>query len=818
VDGRLDDPSWASGTIATDLVQRRPNPGAVATLPTEARILYDAEALYVGIRLFDPDPRTIVAPYPRRDDETTSDWVFVELDSRHDRRTGFSFGLNPRGVQVDGVWFGDTRYDTAWNAVWEGAAHIDELGWTAEFRIPFSQLAYSTGGEDAEGGPSEAVFGLNVYRYNPSRGETSNWSPRLPSLAGIVSNFNELRLQVPARRARLELAPYVSAGASISGGLDLRAGLGTVFTLAAAAHPDFGQVEADPSEVNLTTFETQLTERRPFFVEEAGLFAFDLGLPLTTRGNSLAFEQAFYSRRIGRAPRLGTPSGALAFESPGAAALLGAVKVTGRTADGWSVGALSAVTGSETARFQAEDGSLGSLKVDPYTGFAIGSVARDFAAGRSAIGMITTFTDRQGMTPALTALLPRRALTAGINARHRFASDTYEATAFVLGSRTEGTPDAIAGVLHGPGHYTQRPDATHLDGGTVGDAASGFVAQARLARIGGEHWRFAFAAHAVSPRLELNDAGFQRNADWLVALGSLTYQHEQPSRRLRRWSVGSSQLGAGWSFGGERRAAVVNLTAGADLHNYWGGSLRYDHELAALSTEALRGGPALLMPPRDAFELSLYSDTRRVSQATIEVAGFREPATESHDLVVTPTLSLRPSDRLGLALGPSFTTRTNGWQFVGASPTSGGPRYLVGRLDQDTASLTLRADLALASRLTLQLYAEPFASRGRFSSFQEVVSPRAPRAADRVRPLVDVPPSVTDPSYHVRDLRANVVLRWEYRPGSTLFVVWTQDRHGTGDGTFRNPALELSDALRPAPTDTVLVKLSYWFAPHGHRQ
>jgi uncharacterized protein DUF5916/cellulose/xylan binding protein with CBM9 domain len=778
IDGRLDDAAWAQAPVATDLVQRRPHPGAAATLRTEARILYDTDALYVGVRLLDPAPQSIVAPYPRRDDETTSDWVFVEIDSRHDRRTAFSFGLNPRGVQVDGVWFDDVLYDFAWNAVWEGAARIDGGGWSAEFRLPFSQITYSAQGTPEADGALEAVFGLNVYRYNPARGETSNWSPRLPSQAGIVSNFHDLHLRVPASRSRLELLPYLSAGDGFSGGVDLRARLGSFLTLTAAVNPDFGQVEADPSEVNLTTFETQLTERRALFVEDAGLFAFDLGLPLSTRGNSLALEQAFYSRRIGR--------------------LRGTAKLAGRTAGGWSVAGLAAVT-------------------EPRTAYGVTRVSRDFNRGRSAVAAIATGCQREDTVPAAGTPLPRRSFALGVNGRHRFASDTYEATAFALGARSEGRAEAMAAVLHGPGHYTQRPDALHLDAGRAGESASGFAAQARLARIGGDHWRWSFATHAVSPRLHLNDAGFQRNADWLAAVASLTYQHETPGRVWRRWSIGSSQIGAGWSFGGERRAAVFNLTASADLMSYYGGSVRWDHELPALQTEALRGGPALLMPSRDALALSLYSDTRRTTQATLDVSAFREAATDSGQVVVTPGVSLRPADRLAFSLGPSLAWTANAWQYVGAVPAAQGTRYVLGRLEQRTASLTLRADLAFTPRLTLQLYAQPFASRGSFGSFQEVAAPRAPRVEDRVRPLGPGAAGLPDPGYHVRDLRANLVLRWEYRPGSALFAVWTQQRHDSGSEPFLGPARELWGTFRAAPDNSFLLKVSYWLAPRKGR-
>ncbi len=831
IDGRLDEPTWDAAATATDLVQRRPDPGALATLRTEARVLYDESALFVGVRLLDPSPEKILAPYARRDDYILSDWVFVELDSRHDRRTAFSFGVNPRGVQVDGAFSNDVDFDLAWNAVWESAARISAEGWEAEYRIPLSQLAYAVEGGSGEGSVP-AVFGLNVYRYNANRGEAANWSPRLPSRNGMVSHFNELELRVPARRARLEVTPYASvthAGdTSASGGVDLRAGLGPAFTLATAVHPDFGQVEADPSEVNLTAFETLFTERRPLFTENAGLFAFDMGLPLATRGNSFAAEQAFYSRRIGRPPRLPF-AGASTGEGPAGATLLGAARLTGRTSAGWSAGGLLAVSDRETAEFLDAAGRQDSLRVEPLTQYGVARVAKDFRRGASAVGAVATFAGRSRMTPDLAALLPRRAFAAGVDARHRFGRDEYQATGFLLGSQIEGTPEAIARVLHGPGHFSQRPDATHLGAGELASSASGFAGQARLARIGGEHWRWTLAGRVMSPRLELNDVGFQRNADWRVAFASLTYQHERPGPLLRRWAVGSRQVAWGWSFGGERRAAVMNLSAEADLRSYWGGSFSLDHELPALQIEALRGGPALLMPSRDTASVSLYTDTRRPSQARLELRGFREAATGSHQLVVAPTIDLRASDRLSFSLGPSLEWTSNAWQYVGSPLAAGRARHLLARLDQGTVSLTTRLDLAFSPRLSLQLYAQPFASRGDFGEYKEVIEARARDVEDRVRSIgddmtaaggrvcFDFSPDETaclpDPAYRVRDLRLNVVLRWEHRPGSALFVVWTQDRHGAPAVDSRlAPVRDLFGVFDAKPSNTFLVKLSYWLA------
>ena len=263
IDGRLDEPAWNEAPVATGFVQASPRPAAPASLRSEARVLVDEEAIYFGFRYFDPEPAKILAPLARRDDETISDWAFVEIDSRHDRRSGFSFGVNPRGVQVDGLWSQDVNYDASWNAVWEAAARIDSEGWTAEIRIPFSQLPFRLPPEG-----SDLVWGINFYRYSPGHGEKSNWSPRFAGLAGVVSQFNDLHLPAPSRVRRLEVTPYLAprAGNDLQGGpqrgrkqeveagADLKVGLGSSFSLTATLLPDFGQDEADPSQVNLTAY------------------------------------------------------------------------------------------------------------------------------------------------------------------------------------------------------------------------------------------------------------------------------------------------------------------------------------------------------------------------------------------------------------------------------------------------------------------------------------------------------------------------------------------------------------------------------------
>jgi hypothetical protein len=841
IDALLDEPAWCAAPPVTDFVQSRPSPGAIATLPTLARVLYDDAAIYVAIRLFDPHPDSIVAPYPRRDDETTSDWLFVEIDSRFDRRTGFSFGVNPRGVQVDGSWWGDVNYDAAWNAVWESAARIDSLGWIAEYRIPFSQLPLA---RSAPGEP--LVWGINFYRHSPHRGETSNWAPRLPTVVGVVSHFNELRgLTVPPRRAGIELVPYtavsgsrrqadgvagsMSSDLSATAGGDLRLRPTPSTTVAVSVHPDFGQVEADPSQINLTTFETFLPEQRPLFVEGADVFQFNSTLTFASRGTSFDQESPFYSRRIGRSPHLGCPEGAADCHAPATTTLLAAARASTRTADGWSGGLFHAWTAPEHASFLDTLGIRQRAVSEPLTSFTVARGLREFNDGRSAVGVMGTFVRRLGMDGGADSALGRQALVLGAEGRARFASDRYEASGFALVSRVSGSIPAIATLRREPRHGYERPTA--LDVPATADAPhgvlSGLSAQARLAHIDGR-LQWGVATRLVSRGFEANDAGFGRNADWILLAADWKYQVFRPGHFIRRWSVGSSQLGAGWTFEGERRAAIANLTISADLHNYWGASLSLDHELAAYDPEMLRGGPALLLPGRDRWALNAYTDTRRRWQLTLDLSGGREPATGSAEGTLSPALSAFVTDRLQLGLAPSAGFVRAGWQYVGQPrDSSGRAHYILGALHQTTASLTTRVTYAFSAHFTLQLYAQAFLSGGRYQDFKEVTASAAAEPRDRVTvlgPRLGHDPTATgyvvdaglpaefgfaDPAFSDRELHLNLLLRWEFLPGSTIFLVWTQERASDRVGPF-DIGRDLHRLWRTPSNNVLLMKMSYW--------
>lgn len=840
IDGRLDERVWHDAPAARNFVQSIPNPGTPARWRTEARVAFDAHNLYVAVRLFDPHPDSIVAPYPRRDDETVSDWAFVEIDSRHDRRTGFGFGLNPRGVQADGAWSNGATYDNTWDGVWEGAARIDSAGWTAEYRIPLSLLPSNPSPDGT------VIWGFNIYRFVARSGEASDWSPRLPTYADVISHFNTLSgVVVPPETRTIALTPYVALSATRvpaepgdplappngtrpTAGLDFSYRLSPAASLTGTIHPDFGEVEADPSEINLTTFESLFTERRPFFVSDAQQFQFPLSLSFTTRDDAFDSEQPFYSRRIGRAPLGAVPGDARFSDAPANTTIAGAIKVTGRTESGWSFGVLDAVTETAHARIVDSTGSVTTLDLQPLANATVARVVREFDAGRGSIGAIATAVVHRGIDTAFDAAAPRESYAAGLDGR-RLIGGLYEVSGFALASDVSGTPRGLTSIFHGPGHYLQRPDAAYAHDDTTRTSATGGAAQLRVARVAGAHWRWSTVLHALSPRLDVNELGFQRNADWLIAAGSLMYYDFQPAR-WHYWGIGFDQLGAGWDFGGERRATMASVSALAELPDYWDVTVGARYDAAALSTDALRGGPALLLPPRETLGGTVTTSGRSTTQLTLTGSYWFEPATGSRSLTLAPQLVARVSDRLRFTVGPSWTHTANAWQFVDHDTIAPASVNIIARLRQETVSLTGRAIYAFSPDLTIELYAEPFVSAGRYDAFKTVAAPRAARIDQRVVPVApgrlhyDAPSrtytldaggtatTFADPDFNTKNFNANAVMRWQFLPGSTLFVVWSQQRAiENTNGTLDLPR-DASALFAASPSNTLLVKVSYWLS------
>lgn len=836
IDGLLDDDIWKRAEPVTDFTQREPNPGNPSAFGTIARVAYDEDAVYIALRMLDTNPAEIVSRLTRRDDvSSASDRVGVYFDSYLDRRTAFEFLTTPRGAQADAQLSEDTREDFTWDAVWEVETRVDSLGWTAEFRIPLSQLRYS--GSRAA---TSLIWGLQFMREHGRTGEVSFWAPILPNTGRIVSMFGELHGdRVVVAPHRLEVLPYTLAkvtrepgsaanpfysrnATGTSAGADLKYGISSNLTLTATINPDFGQVEADPSVVNLGSFETFYTEKRPFFTEGSEIFRW-----------TLAPEGSlFYSRRIGRAPQR-TPSvvsGGFA-DSPPSARILAAAKLSGKTANGWGVGVLHAVTEEATAEIADANGVITSEPVEPMTNYSVLRLTRDFRNGRSGVGFIGTSTIRN-LSDTRLEFLRDNAFTSGVNWFHRFGNNQYQSTGWLVGSALHGRVGAINAVKRNSVHRFQRPDAYHIDFDTTATSMFGWAGESTTRRIAGSRvWAAGIGVR--SPGFDANDIGFQSFADLIYTRANFGYRHFQPGRFLRSWIFDSNWI-PGWSFGGELLRNTLDATVAGTAKNLSTGSLFVQTWLPVTTPWDLRGGPGLKLPMYTDWSLALATNSRqRISyDLTNNGTWYRDGA--GYYFSLAPRVTFRPSGATTFSVAPRVVWNRNQAQYIRTASAAGAPHYIMGDLHQTTGALVGRASVAISPTLAFDLYAQPFVSGGTYRSIKEVTAPGASSydaryttfGSNRIhfdpatnRYSIDLQPdgvtdfSIPSPNFNVRQLRSNAVMRWEYRPGSTLYLVWTQAR----DDDRLNNGVSLDrdfDRLFSVPAKNILLlKVSYWLTP-----
>ena len=835
IDGFLDDPVWSGTEVTTGFSQREPEPGKPSSYRTEARVVYDDDAVYVALRMFDDRPNEIISRLTRRDDlSSASDRVGVYLDSYRDRRTAFAFFTTPRGAQADAQLSEDVREDLTWDAVWEVETQTDAQGWSAEFRIPLSQLRYS--GSRTTG---SLVWGLQFLREHGRSGEISFWAPILPNAGRIVSLFGELhgdrvveaprRLEVlPYSLARLtrepgsEQNPFYSRNATgASAGADLKYGITSNLTLTATINPDFGQVEADPSVVNLGTFETFFTEKRPFFTEGSEMFRW-----------AMAPEGAmFYSRRIGRAPQRfpSVPPNGFA-DAPITARILGAAKLSGKTANGWGVGFLHALTEEASAGVADATGNIVSEPVEPLTNYSVARLSRDFRNGRSGIGFIGTSTIRR-LSDARLEFLRDNAFTSGINWFHRFGNNQYQTTGWLVGSALHGNAGAINAVKRNSVHRFQRPDAYHIDFDSTATSMFGWGGESTTKKIAGSRvWGAGIGVR--SPGLDVNDIGFQSLADLIYTRANFGYRHFQPGRVLRSWTFDSNWI-PGWSFGGELVRNTLDASVVATARNLSTGSLFVQTWLPVTSPWDLRGGPGLKLPMYTDWSLSLATNQRRRISFDITNNATWYAENAGYYFSLLPRATFRPSAATTFSLAPRMVWNRNQAQYIRTS-FAGSPHYIMGDLHQTTAALVARASVAVSPTLAFDLYAQPFVSGGTYRDIKEVTAPGASSYSARYttfgsnrisfnpatnRYSVDLQPdgvadfALPNPNFNVRQLRSNAVMRWEYRPGSTIYLVWTQSRDD--DRLDNGVSLDRDfDRLFGVPAKNILLlKVSYWLTP-----
>jgi hypothetical protein len=836
IDGRLDEAVWSTVAKHSGFVQRFPRDSDPPSVDTRFAIVYDDDAIYVGVWADDPQPELIRALLTRRDVEAPADSLIIAFDSYHDRRTAYAFQLNAAGVQRDMLLFDDTNQDDTWDAVWTGNVAVTQSGWTAEYRIPLSQLRFASA--------DSHEWGFQIVRTIGRTGEQDSWSPWPRSAPQVVSKFGVVDgISNLGQRTRLELLPYattgfdrmpVDAGDPLNKtynwrrgiGLDVKYGLGPAFTVSATLNPDFGQVEADPSKVNLSGSELFFAEKRPFFLEGIDLFK----LPLGNGDNPI--EGAFYTRRIGAAPA--TPDEDYDFiQAPTSTAIYGAAKLTGKTSSGWSVGVLDAVTGGEHASIALESETAGDppkmseLAVAPVTNYAIARVKRDLNDGATSIGASATAVNRKLDDPRLVALEHDQAYTGGLQLQHRWWDNAWTANVNVLGSYVHGSADAIADTQTSSVHYFQRPDDDAASYDPTRTSLTGLGAKWLVGQFGDtKHWRYGLGGDLRTPGLELNDAGFQLNSDRLIPFFAASYHENTPSSGLLNWQVGGDVFSM-QTFEPRFLTYGLELNGNAQFSNYWEASAYTNIEDARWAVGALRGGKALRRDPGAFSNLYVQTDSRKPVWFSLGLYGFHNWTTGSRDGGVDLGATIQARSNIDISIGPSIYHRNEPMQYIDqVDDAMGQTHYVFGRLYETDVSLTLRMNWTFSPHLALQVYAQPYIASGKYSELKEVDNPGAERYQDRFH-LLNGDAQRVDDEYHVtrgtasytfdrpdfnfRQLRSTAVLRWEYLPGSTVFAIWSHGRtsDSLNDGRFQfgHDASELASARSE---NIIMVKANYW--------
>ena len=843
VDGVIDEAAWEGADVATGFVQAEPIEQAKATEDTEVRLLIDDEAIYVSARMWDSHPEQIVRQLLRRDERGPFfDWFGISIDPNHDRRTAYSFDVSAAGVQQDRYVFDDQFEDVTWNAVWESAVSIDSLGWSVEYRIPLSQIRYAP-----VDGPR--TWGIQYTRRRAASAEMTNYvfmSRRKEE--GITSRYATLEnVILPASVRRVEARPYILSGYHngpaepgdpfFDGsatenriGSDFRLGLGSGFTLDATVNPDFGQVDADPAQINLTAFETFNGERRPFFVEDAQLFDFNL---------SGGQNQLFYSRRIGRAPHASAPGDADFSDIPDAATILGAAKLTGRTAGGLAMGALTAVTGAETGRaFFLNDGQTVDFAAEPHTEYGVLSAQQDLKGGASQLGAIFTALHRDLGADGIFDFLPDQAYNGGVRFEHQWNDRGWRLNGFFAASHVRGTPDALIRLQRASNHYFQRPDAPSLEVDSAATTFTGASWRLQLDRQNTRHWTGSIWTSEITPGFEINDLGFSSARERFEGGARFGYREVRPGTHFREYNFNFmtfynfSHDGLDGPFGWDtwRRAYTggnFNLSARATLLNFNSADLSFGWQPDTYSRVATRGGPIMIEPGSVNLRAGFSSDRRSALSVNLGVHASKGSLDSGHDYSVDGSLNYRPNSQLVLQLQPRYSIQTDRGQYVTSTsavsyePTF-GRRYLFGDLERKTFSLETRADYTFSPTLTLQVFAQPLISSGDYVRYKQLVTPATydfqaldPTLVGRDQQVDfdgngSTDYTFTDKDFNVGSLIGSAVLRWEYRPGSTIFLVW--QRQQQGDGTLGNFDFNRDvDALWSAPADNrFMLKVNYW--------
>lgn len=844
VDGMLQEQIWQRPGLG-DFKQQRPFEGSAPTQKTEVWVAYDDEALYVAARMYDTAPDSIMKMLARRDQDPTADWFAFYVDPYHDHRSGNYFALSVSGSIVDGTLYNDDWDDNSWDGVWEGRAHIDDQGWTAEMRIPFSQLRFKQ--QDAY------VWGVNFRRsigrfyerdyvvYRPNK--ESGFVSRFPDLVGLERITPARGIEVlPYVTTRAEFLqaqandPFNSGSKYLPGvGADFKMGLGSNLTLDGTINPDFGQVEVDPAVVNLSDVETFYQEKRPFFIEGANTFSFGQGGSNDFWGFNWGDPDFFYSRRIGRAPQGGLPSHDFA-EVPAGVHILGAGKLTGKIIDGWNIGMVHAVTSREYANL--ESGGLRSqVEVEPLTYYGVARAQRDFNDGRQGFGLISTLTSRSLADAALRDQLTSNALVVGVDGWTFLDSDkTYVITGWGGLTSVHGSTTRMTALQRGSRHYLQRPDSKRFHVDSAATSMTGYAGRFTFNKQKGSFLLNA-ALGVIDPRFEINDLGFIWRTDVVNYHVAGGYKWTDPTGWYNSINLLFSIFGS-TNLDGETVWRGYWTSSNWTLPSFYSVRIAYAYNPYSFDARSTRGGPLMLNPIGWEIDLNFSSDSRK--SVVADLFGMIYQGGGGQQINGGLDIQFKPMPNLSVTVGPSLTRNRGGAQWVDSYSDPGatrtfGTRYVFADFNQTELSANIRLDWTFTPELSLQLFAQPLISSGAYTKFKEFLTPRTfdfqvyGTNGSSIKPIPDGVGGISgfevdadgpgpaaayafgNPDFSFKSLRGNAVLRWEFRPGSALYLVWTQSRsdsESTGDFQFNRSFSRLWQAK---PDNIFMLKFTYWW-------
>ncbi len=840
IDGVLNEEAWQQRGYS-DFIQSDPIDGAQPSEKTEVWIAYDERNLYVAVRLYDSEAEKIVRRLGRRDDDVDSDWFVFAVDPYFDRRSGYQFAVNPAGSIVDFTLFNDELEDDTWDGVWESRASVDDEGWSVEIRIPFNQLRFPK--------KQEYIWGVNFRRIILRNNERMGfvWIPKEDS--GYVSHFARLEGIKDIHPGRhIEFLPYTVGQAQFSpreegnpfqtgeeytgnAGFDLKLGLKSNLTLDATINPDFGQVEVDPSVINLSAFETYYAEKRPFFIEGANIFnQFGQGGATDQMGLSWSYPTFFYSRRMGRSPG-GSVTGAGYSDSPDRTTILSALKLTGKIGEGWNIGSINALTAREYAEIDYL-GERSKQEVEPFSYYGVFRTQKEFNEGKQGVGFIATSVVRDLRDEVLKGLMNRRAFSLGLDGWSFLDNNkTWVLSGWFGATHVMGSKEEILDLQRSSLHYFQRPDAAHLHMDSEANSLSGWGSRVSLIKQKGRFW-FNTALGILSPGFDPNDIGFQFGSSDIINYHVLVgYLWPHPGKIFRNVFLYTGSF-RNYDFGGNKFWDGYIFRTKGQFLNYWEFKTLFTYNPETVSKNLTRGGPLAIVPSGYQVDFEVSTDSRRALVLSINESLYNRPD-EGYEWQGNLSLSIKSGSNFSFSFGPGYSVRNMDLQWVSNFEDSTmtdtfGTRYVFGSIFQRTISGEIRLNWIFTPRLSLQAYVQPFIAVGEYDEFKELARPKSHEyniygeggstiSFQNGAYVVDadgpegsaLPFSLDNPDFNLKSLRGTIVLRWEYLPGSTFYFVWTQNR-----ADYAHPgSLDLERDMRDlfsAPGDNIfLIKISY---------